>query len=100
MTDYDNPWKTALERYFPQFMALFFPEAHAGIDWSRGYAFLDKELQKVVRDAKLGRRLADKLVRVYGTDGVEDRVLAHTPLGAVYSRYWRNKLGINPPEQV
>jgi hypothetical protein len=77
MTDYDSPWKTALERYFPQFMALFFPEAHAGIDWSRGYAFLDKELQKVVRDAKLGRRLADKLVRVYGTDGQEDRVLVH-----------------------
>ena len=77
MTDYDSPWKTALERYFPQFMALFFPEAYAGIDWSQGYAFLDKELQKVVRDAKLGRRLADKLVRVYGTDGVEDRVLVH-----------------------
>jgi hypothetical protein len=34
------------------------------IDWNRGYSFLDKELQKVVRDARLGRRLADKLVRV------------------------------------
>ena len=30
----------------------------------------------------------------------KDRVLAHNPLGAVYSRYWRRKLGINPPEQV
>lgn len=26
--------------------------------------FLDKELQQVVRDAELGRRLVDKLVRV------------------------------------
>lgn len=26
---------------------------------------------------------------------VKDRVLAHNPLGAVYSRYWRRKLGIN-----
>ena len=77
MTDYDSPWKTAPERYFPQFMAFFFPKASAGIDWSQGYAFLDKELQKVVRDAKLGRRLADKLARVYGTDGIEDRVLVH-----------------------
>lgn len=25
----------------------------------------------------------------------KDRVLAHNPLGAVYSRYWRRKLGIN-----
>ena len=77
MTDFDSPWKTALERYFPQFMALFFPEAHAGIDWSQGYTFLDKELQKVVRDAELGRRLADKLVKVRGRDGHDDRVLVH-----------------------
>lgn len=30
----------------------------------------------------------------------KDRVLAHNPLGAVYSRYWRRKLGINPKDQV
>ena len=77
MTDYDSPWKNVLERYFPDFLAFFFPVAHAGIDWSRGYTLLDKELQKVVRDAALGRRWADKLVRVTGWDGVEDWVLVH-----------------------
>ncbi|WP_022948398.1 hypothetical protein [Methylohalobius crimeensis] len=46
-------------------MAIFFPEAHRGIDWSRGYEFLDKELQQVVRDAKLGRRLAARGVRLW-----------------------------------
>lgn len=30
----------------------------------------------------------------------KDRVLAHNPLGAIYSRYWRRKLGINPSDQV
>ena len=30
----------------------------------------------------------------------KDRVVAHNPLGAIYSRYWRGKLGINPPDQV
>lgn len=30
----------------------------------------------------------------------KDRVLAHNPLGVVYSRYWRRKLGINPEGQV
>ncbi|HPX60503.1 MAG TPA: DUF1847 domain-containing protein [Deltaproteobacteria bacterium] len=34
------------------------------------------------------------------TLAVKDRVLAHNPLGAVYSRYWRRKLGINPDGQV
>ncbi len=77
ITDYDSPWKAALERYFPAFMALFFAEAYAGIDWTRGYEFLDKELQQVVRDAELGRRLADKLVKVWRREGAEAWVLIH-----------------------
>lgn len=75
--DFDSPWKEALERYFAAFMAFFFPKAHAGIAWERGYEFLDKELQQVVRDAELGRRLADKLVKVWRTDGEEAWVLIH-----------------------
>jgi len=30
---------------------------------------------------------------------VKDRMLSHNPLGAVYSRYWRNKLGIKQKVQ-
>jgi hypothetical protein len=75
--DYDSPWKEALEQYFAGFMALFLPEAHQGIDWSMGHDFLDKELQQVVRDAELGRRLVDKLVRVWRKDGEEAWVLIH-----------------------
>jgi hypothetical protein len=32
-SDYDSPWKEALEQYFEAFLALFFPDAHAVIDW-------------------------------------------------------------------
>ena len=32
MTDYDSPWKEALEIYFRAFLALFFPNIHADID--------------------------------------------------------------------
>jgi hypothetical protein len=46
-------------------MALYFPLAREGIDWEKGYDFLDKELQQIVRDAELGRRLVDQLVRVW-----------------------------------
>ena len=56
MTDYDSPWKEVLERYFAAFTAFFFPTVHEGIDWARGHAFLDKELQQSARDARLGRR--------------------------------------------
>ncbi|MFM8443950.1 MAG: cytosolic protein [Methylococcus sp.] len=75
--DYDSPWKEALDRYFPAFLAFFFPAAHADIAWEAGYRFLDKELQKVVRDAELGRRWADKLVEVTTRDGETDWVLVH-----------------------
>ena len=73
----DSPWKEALEQYFQPVLALCFPHVHAGIAWSRGYEFLDTELQRVVRDAELGRRLADKLAKVWRRDGEEAWVLVH-----------------------
>ncbi len=75
--EYDSPWKEALEFYFEEFVKLFFPKIHSEIDWTKNYEFLDKELQKIVRDAELGLRLADKLVKVWTKDGEETWVLAH-----------------------
>ncbi len=75
--DYDNPWKEALSLYFQPFMAFFFPEINGNINWSRGYEFLDKEFQQVVRDAEIGLREADKLVKVWRGDESEVWVLIH-----------------------
>jgi hypothetical protein len=77
MTDYDSPWKDALDRYFQAFLALFFPYIHADIDWSRGYEALDKEFQQLVPDAEVGRRYVDKLFKVWRRDGSEQWVLIH-----------------------
>jgi hypothetical protein len=76
-TDYDSPWKEALDRYFEQCMAFFFSRAHAEIDWTRGYEMLDKELQPIVRQAKQGRRYVDKLVKVWLKSGEERWLLIH-----------------------
>lgn len=75
--DYDSPWKETVEQYFPSFIGFFFPKAHADIDWNKGYNFLDKELEKIIRDAELGKRLADKLVQVWRHDGEEEYLLVH-----------------------
>ena len=75
--DYDSPWKEILEEYFQDFLVFFFPEIACEIDWEKGHTFLDKELQQVVRDAELGRRLADKLVQVWRKGGEETWVLVH-----------------------
>ena len=76
-SDIDSPWKEAIEAYFPDFMSFFFPSIHPQIDWIRGYEWLDKELQQIVRDAEIGKRLADKLVKVWHADGTEAWVLIH-----------------------
>ena len=69
-------------------MAFFFPDAHAEIDWARGYETLDTELQEVVRDAELGRRLADKLVSVWLLSGEETFLLVHIEVqGQVQSEF-------------
>ena len=60
-----------------QFIAFFFPQAHADIDWRRGYEFLDKELQKITADAAIGRRAVDKLVKVWLKSGTELIALLH-----------------------
>jgi hypothetical protein len=76
-SDYDNPWKEALEQYFEAFLAFFFPQAHAEIDWQRQYESLDQELRQVVREAEVGKRFVDKLVKVWQRNGEEAWVLIH-----------------------
>jgi hypothetical protein len=50
-------------RYPPEFMAFYFPDAHAAIDWSQPYRFPDQEPARVARDAELGQGIADRLER-------------------------------------
>lgn len=69
MADYDSPWKEALDLYFEAFIALFFPAIYTEVDWVRGYEMLDKELQQICPEAEVGRRIVDKLVKVWRADG-------------------------------
>ncbi|WP_256871763.1 hypothetical protein [Nostoc sp. TCL26-01] len=81
-TEYDSPWKQILQLYFQDFMLFFFPAAHEQIDWTKQPEFLDKELEQVVRDAELGKHLADKLVKIYLKNGEESWVLIHLEVQA------------------
>ncbi len=91
-SDYDSPWKEVLERYFAEFLVFFFPAVHDGINWSKGYVFLDKELQQVVRGAKLGRRVVDKLVKVWRKDGEETWVLVHVEVQGQLDRDFAERM--------
>ncbi|MBF0174813.1 MAG: hypothetical protein HQL83_15450 [Magnetococcales bacterium] len=75
--EFDVPWKDILEACFPEFLAFFLPVAYDGIDWNRGFEFLDKELSRITRESHIGDRRMDKLVKVWRRDGVELWVLIH-----------------------
>src|SRR5436309_2988805 len=81
-SDLDSPWKEALQHFLAPFLALCFPRIHELIDWQRGYESLDKELQQIVRNARTGRRLADKLFKVWRKDGREAWLLIHIEVQA------------------
>ena len=76
-SDFDHPWKQSLQLYFQDFMEFCLPEIAAEIDWIKGYESLDKELQAMTRDAKIGDRVVDKLIKVYRKNGKETFVLCH-----------------------
>jgi hypothetical protein len=75
--DFDSPWKDALHFYLRAFLAFFFRDIHADIDWSREYVALDKEFQQIIRQAKIGKRVTDKLFKVLLRSGEECWILIH-----------------------
>ncbi len=77
MSDFDSPWKEGLDYFFQAFLEFFFADLHQGIDWNRGYEILDKELEQIVREGDVGKRLADKLFKVWRTNGEELCILIH-----------------------
>ncbi len=73
----DSVWKDVIEELFEDFLAFFFPQMHRDIDYSKGYDFLDKELQKIMDRDEVGKRYADKLVKVFLKSGAEKWLLIH-----------------------
>ena len=94
ISDWDTPWKEALERYFAEFLEFFFPWIYQDIDWTKPWEFLDKELQQVVRDTELGRRLADKLVKVWRRNGEEAWVLIHLEIQGQRDRAFPKRMQV------
>ena len=75
--DYDGAWKEGVEKYFEAFLTFFFPQIYSEIDWTRGYEFLDQELQQLMRESEVGKQFVDKLIKVWLSDGKETWLLIH-----------------------
>jgi hypothetical protein len=92
VTPIDSPWKKLIEQYFEQFMAFFFSDIHAMIDWTQGYEFLDQEFQQIVRDAELGKRLADKLVKAWEKNGEPAIIYIHIEVQGQYDDSFEQRM--------
>ncbi|MGH7453318.1 MAG: hypothetical protein ACRENG_18355 [bacterium] len=74
----DSSWRKILDKLLPEFLAFYFPEIHQAIDFEKGFEFLDKELQKILpQEDDTGKRVVDKLVKVFLRDGSEKWLLIH-----------------------
>jgi len=78
----DILWKVILEEVFPDLLRFVYPDADEVYDMERGFDFLDKELAELDPQPDEGKdsRFADKLVKAYHRDGVEEWVLLHVEI--------------------
>lgn len=76
-TNYDSPWKMILERHFQQMVEFMLPEIAEDIDWSFKPQFLDKELLAIQKGTEVGKKLADKLIKVCKKEGQKIWVILH-----------------------
>jgi hypothetical protein len=75
----DVLWKGIIEDLFEDFLHYFFPQYINEIDFSKGYEFLDKELQMIYPEANTDskQRRADLLIKVFLRNGEEKWLLIH-----------------------
>ena len=93
-TAFDNPWKTIIETYFKDFMDFFFNDIAKAIDWNVPHIFLDKELEKVMRDADSGNRYVDKLVKTQLKTGQETVLYIHIEVQSQYDADFSRRMFI------
>ena len=73
-------------------MAFYFPAAHAQINWAIAPEFLDKEFQAISKDALVGTRHVDKLVKVHLQTGQEDWLCIHVEVQSARQRGFAERM--------
>jgi hypothetical protein len=92
--DLDSPWKDILRAYFPQALQFFFPNTAALVDWEQPYEFLDKELLQITREAEVGKRYADLLVKVWLLEGNQVWLFCHVEVQSQYESGFEERVFI------
>jgi len=74
---FDGAWKQALRSYFKDFIELCWPELLDKIDWTKKPEMLEDEMHALIKKEEIDKRIADKIIKFWRTDGVEVFALIH-----------------------
>ncbi|MCB0634397.1 MAG: hypothetical protein KDD15_31910, partial [Lewinella sp.] len=77
MISKDTLWKGIIEDLVEEFIQFFFPDYIHQIDFSKGFVFLDKELDQLSSYSASRLRHADKLFKAWLKEGSEQWFLVH-----------------------
>ncbi len=84
--DYDNPWKEATVRFFPDCVRKLFPQVYALVDWAREYEVIQNDLPILGIDGKTSKRNVDVLVKVWMLDGKQKLLYLHLEIQFRYEK--------------
>lgn len=90
----DNLWKGLIQDDFLDFIRFIHPGVDKVLDFSKGYEFLDKELEQVFapEDGKYTPKFVDKLVKVFLRGGQGDWVLLHIEVQGKYRKDFAERM--------
>ena len=90
--DYDSHWKEIISEFFEDFTAFFLPEMHKKIDFAKPIEFLEQELLDIFKTKYKGKRINDKLVKVYLKDGSEKWLLEHIEVQGAFEKGFAERM--------
>ena len=90
--DYDSHWKEIIGEFFEDFTAFFMPDLHKAVDFTRPVEFLEQELLDIFKTKYKGKRINDKLVKVYLKDGTEKWVFIHIEVQATFEKDFAERM--------
>ncbi|WP_285009830.1 Rpn family recombination-promoting nuclease/putative transposase [Pedobacter faecalis] len=90
----DLLWKGLLEDIFDDFLLFFFPQATEMFDFSKGFVFLNQELEQLFPPDKdlYAPKVVDKLVKVFRKNGQEEWVLIHIEFQSAYRKDFAKRM--------
>jgi len=90
----DTLWKSILEEIFDDFLFFFFPDADKLFDLTKGFEYLDKELEQLFppEQNEYATRYVDKLVKVFTLTGSEQWILIHIEVQGYNDKHFAQRM--------